>query len=213
MPNEVDISMVTVDGRALPKPRLMLSSGFGSRGFGSGSSDYGSSYSGSGSDYSSDYSGSGSDYGSGYSGSGSDYGSSYSGSESDYGSGYSGSGSDYGSGSISGEPYSGYGYPDYGSGYSGSDQSPDSGSGEPYSGYGYSGYGFDPNPEFVMIVAEYVVTYTVRDCGVGTGPMSGYYDGPFTPPFTVRVDNEQVGACSLHEYAGNMMVAQLTSLT
>lgn len=46
--------------------------------------------------------------------------------------------------------------------------------------------------EFVMVVSEYLVTYTVRDCGVGVGALSGYYDVFFASPFTFPVDTQQV---------------------
>lgn len=108
------------------------------------------------------------------------------------------SGYKYGSGYESGFGYNGYeGYESgsgvYESGYGGwSGSSLGSGSGTDGESSQGSGSEFFFNPEYVMIVSEYIVTYTVQDCGIGIKPLQGYYDVSFAPPFTLRVDVEQV---------------------
>jgi hypothetical protein len=46
--------------------------------------------------------------------------------------------------------------------------------------------------EYMLVVAEYLVTFSVRDCGVNFKPLSGFYEVDFAQPFTQRVDVVQV---------------------
>ena len=154
-------------------PEFETYSGLGSTsysGLGSGSySGYGPE-SGSGSTYS----GSGSGSGSTYSGSGSGSGSTYSGSGSGSGSTYSGSGS--GSGST----------------YSGSESGLRSGSGSEFETSDLEPKRIHFEPEYLIIISEYSVAFSTRDCGFGIGLLKGYYDTDFTPQKTLEVEIEQV---------------------
>lgn len=47
-------------------------------------------------------------------------------------------------------------------------------------------------PQFIMVVSEFQVSYSILDCGYGLPRPTGYYDIDGYAPMGVRVDIEQV---------------------
>lgn len=106
---------------------------------------------------------------------------------------------------------------------SGSGSRSDSGSGCPNSGSGLYPEDYDRScnqtqeegmrederdseePQFVMIVSEFQVSYSVLDCGYGMPLPVGYYEADGYAPMTVKVDIEQVIISSLaHDLATSL---------